>query len=43
MTQEPVYVGTDVSKATLGIGLPPTAQGWSAPNDEKGNYGKIST
>ena len=37
VAQEPVYVGTDVSKATLGVGLRPTAQGWSAPNDEKGD------
>ena len=36
MSQEPLYVDIDVSKATLDIGLRPPAQGRSVPNDEKG-------
>ncbi len=36
MSQEPLYVGIDVSKATLDVGLRPTAQTWSVSNDEKG-------
>ena len=36
MSQEPRYVGIDVSKATLDVGLRPTVQKWSVPNDEKG-------
>ena len=36
MSQEPRYVGIDVSKATLDVGLRPTVETWSVPNDEKG-------
>ena len=37
MTQEPLYLGIDVSKAALDVDLRPTAhQRWSVPNDEKG-------
>ena len=36
MSQEPRYVGIDVSKATLDVGLRPTVQTGSVPNDEKG-------
>ena len=36
MSQEPRYVGIDVSKATLDVGLRPTVQMWSVPNDEEG-------
>ena len=36
MTQEPLYVGIDVSKAALDVGLRPTVQGWSVPNEEQG-------
>ena len=36
MTQQPLYVGIDVSKAALDVGLRPTAQGWSVPNEDKG-------
>ena len=36
MVSEGPYVGIDVSKAQLDIAMRPTAQGWSAPNDEEG-------
>ena len=36
MTQQPLYVGIDVSKATLDVGLRPMARGWSVANDEEG-------
>ena len=37
MTQEPLYVGIDVSKAALDVDLRPTTHPrWSVPNDEKG-------
>ncbi len=36
LSQEPSYVGIDVSKATLDVGLRPTAPTWSVPNDAKG-------
>ena len=36
MSQEPRRVGIDVSKATLDVGLRPTVQTWSVPNDENG-------
>lgn len=36
MTQQPVYVGIDVSKATLDVAVRPTSQRWSVANREKG-------
>ena len=36
MDRESLFVGVDVSKARLDIGLWPTAEGWSVPNDEAG-------
>ena len=36
MTQEPLYVGIDVSKAALDVGLRPMVQRWSVPNEERG-------
>ena len=36
VTQQPLYVGVDVSKAALDVGLSPTSEGWSVPNEEEG-------
>ena len=36
MTQEPHYVGIDVSKATLDVGVRPTVPQWSVRNEEQG-------
>ncbi len=36
MNHHSLYVGIDVSKATLDIAVRPTTQGWSVPNHEEG-------
>jgi transposase len=36
MTEQPVYVGIDVSKATLDVAVRPIHQRWSVANREKG-------
>jgi len=36
MTEQPVYVGIDVSKATLDVAVRPIQQRWSVANREKG-------
>jgi len=36
MSSEPVFVGLDVSKATLEVALRPTAEAWQVANDEAG-------
>ena len=36
MTEQPVYVGIDVSKATLDVAVRPTSKRWSVANREKG-------
>jgi len=36
MTEQPVYVGIDVSKATLDVAVSPIHQRWSVANREKG-------
>ena len=36
MDRESLFVGVDVSKARLDIGLWPTGEGWSVPNNEEG-------
>jgi transposase len=36
MSQEPVYVGLEVAKATLDVALRPSDARWSVPNDEPG-------
>src|SRR5262249_27209452 len=34
--EQPVYVGIDVSKATLDVAIGPTAKRWQVANDESG-------
>ena len=36
MKREDIFVGIDVAKARLDIGLCPTGEGWSLPNDQDG-------
>ena len=36
MSQTPLYVGLDVSKATLDVAVRPTDQQWQVPNTEEG-------
>jgi hypothetical protein len=36
MSSEPVFVGLDVSQATLEVALRPTAEAWPVANDEAG-------
>ena len=36
MIQQSQYVGIDVSKATLDVGVRPSSQAWSSPNEELG-------
>ena len=36
MNQEPIYVGIDVSKSRLDVGVRPGGDGWSMAYDEAG-------
>ena len=36
MTRQPLYVGIDVSKAALDVGLSPTGERWSIANEQTG-------
>jgi hypothetical protein len=36
MTASPIFVGVDVAKETLDVGLRPSGEGWSVTNEEAG-------
>ena len=36
MTTSPIFVGVDVAKETLDVGLRPSGEGWSVTNEEAG-------
>jgi transposase len=42
MTQQPMYVGIDVSKAALAVALLPSGEQWEAANDEEGVDGLVN-
>lgn len=42
MIQQSQYVGIDVSKATLDVGVRPSSQAWSVPNEEQGISSLVS-
>ena len=41
MTTNPIFVGVDVAKETLDVGLRPSGEGWSVPNEEAGVTARV--